>query len=462
MNKITTVLSVSALALALSACDDSDGPTILEPNPPEPGDSYVRVHHAAADAPRVNVAVDGEIFLEDVDYQVSSGVTMVTEGTYSVGVDAILPDQTTPTVIGPVDLDLAADMRYEVVALGSVADETLEPLVIANEVSDVASGEARIQVLHGLEGGPTVDVFLTEVDADLSMAQPAATLAYQDYTPQVDVTAGEYQIRVTVSGDTDTVVFDSGAVMLEDGADLFLTATANVAANTTDRPLALLVADGAESSVLYSQDTGADVRVVHAVSDAPNVDVLVDGAVAISDLAFPDYAGYVNLAANTYDIAVTPTGQNGTVVIDAADTALANAQAYSVFAVGLLGDSTITAAILADSNRRVATEAIVRIVHASPAAGEVDIYVTATDDISEADPAFTAVDFDAAALQSTGNVALTPGEYYVTVTPTGSKTAAIGPIMLDLQGGGLYTAVAVDPSAGGTLPQLILMDDLDQ
>jgi len=408
----------------------------------------------------VNVTVNGDNFLENVDYQVSSGVAMVTEGESSVGVDAILPDSSTATVIGPVDLTLDDDMRYEVFALGSVADETLEPLVIANEVSDVEAGNARIQVLHGVPVDLTVDVYVTEVDADLSAAQPAATLAYQDYTPQVSVPAGTYQIRVTVSGDSSAVVFDSGAVDLTDGADLVLAATSNVAANTEDRPIALLVADGEASSVLYSQDTGADLRVVHAVADAPNVDVLVDGAIAIEDLAFLETAGYVNLAADTYDVAVTPTGQNDTVVIDAAGLELANAQAYSVLAVGQLADSSITAAVLADSNRRVATEAIVRIVHASPAAGPVDIYVTASDDISEATPAFAGVDFDAAALQTTGNVSLAPGEYYVTVTPEGTKTAAIGPILLNLEGGGLYTAVAVDPSAGDTLPQLILLDDL--
>ena len=57
-------------------------------------------------APAVNVTVNGDNFLENVDYQVSSGVAMVTEGESSVGVDAILPDSSTATVIGAVDLTL--------------------------------------------------------------------------------------------------------------------------------------------------------------------------------------------------------------------------------------------------------------------------------------------------------------------------------------------------------------------
>ncbi|WP_113906930.1 DUF4397 domain-containing protein [Aliidiomarina celeris] len=463
MNKITLSLSVSALALALAACgSSSSGPTVLEPNPPaapEPEDSYIRVHHGSADAPAVNVTVNGDNFLEGVDYQVSSGVATVEEGDYSVGVDALLADGSTATVIGPLDLELTGEMRYEVFALGSVAGETLEPLLIANENTAVEAGNARIQVLHGVPVDLTVDVFLTEFGADLSAEQPAATLAYQDYTPQVSVPAGDYQVRITVSGDPTAVVFDSGELALPDGADLVIAATPNVGANADDRPIALLVADGEGSAVLHSVDTGADLRVVHAVADAPAVDVLVNGDVAIPSLEFLDFAGYVNLPAAAYDIQVTPAGANDTVVIDVEGLPLTNAQAYTVLAVGSLTDGTIGPAVLEDENRRVATESIVRIVHASPAAGEVDIYVTATADIADAEPAFAGVDFDAAALQTTGNVSLMPGEYYVTVTAAGTKTAAIGPLLLDFAGGGLYTAIAVDPSEGESLPQLIVLDD---
>ncbi|WP_194756135.1 DUF4397 domain-containing protein [Aliidiomarina indica] len=463
MNNFTKVLSASALAVALAACgSSSSGSDVGTPNPPspppaDPGNFEIRVHHASADAPAVNITVNGDIFLDNVDYQVSSGLASVEEGTYDIGVDAILPGGDTATVIGPLSLDLEADMRYDVFALGRVDDETLEPFIVANEISDVSGGNARIQVLHGVPIDVAVDVYLTEVNADLSAEQPAATLAYQEHTPQVEVPAGFYQVRITVAGDVDALLFDSGEVSLPAGADLFLTATPNVAANADERPIALLVADGEGSAVLYSVDTGADIRVVHAVADAPAVDILVNDAVAISELAFPEFTGYVNLAADEYNIKVNAAGTE-TTVIDA-DVELMNAWQYSILAVGELGEGTIAPAVIRDFNRRVTTEAIVRIVHASPAAGPVDIYVTATDDITDADPAFAGVDFDAAEIQATGNVSLAPGEYYVTVTLAGTKDAAIGPVMLDLMGGGLYTAIAVDAADGGLPPQLILMDD---
>lgn len=109
--------------------------------------------------------------------------------------------------------------------------------------------------------------------------------------------------------------------------------------------------------------------------------------------------------------------------------------------------------------RRIATEAQVRIFHASPAAGSVDIYVTADGVITDATPAFTGVPFSAGMLAETGYVALAAGDYFVTVTPTGTKDVALETGMLTLSANMIYTALAVDAVNGGGPVQLILADD---
>lgn len=461
MNRTTKLASIAAAAVLLAACNSSSSSPDPEPNPPTPppppAEAQLRVHHASADAPAVNITVNGDVFLENVDYQQSSAVATVDEGTYSVGVDAILPGGDTATVIGPLDLDLEGDMRYEVFALGRVDDETLEPFLIANEVSEVSEGQVRLQALHGVPVDLLVDLYVTEFGADLASEQPVDSLNYQDHTPQVEIPGGDYQIRITVAGDPSAVVFDSGEIALPAGADLVVSAVPSVAANSDERPIALLVADGEGSTVIHSVDAGADLRVVHAVADAPAVDILVNDAVAIPDLPFLDFAGYVNLPADEYNVKVNAAGTDTTVI--EADLALENAWEYTVMAVGELGDESITAAVFQDSNRRISTEAKVRIFHASPAAGPVDIYVTATSAFEDAEPAFSGVDFVVDDIQTTGNVALAPGEYFVTVTLAGTTDAAIGPVMVDLSAGGIYTAIAVDATGGGLLPQLILLDD---
>ncbi|MEL6367939.1 MAG: DUF4397 domain-containing protein, partial [Pseudomonadota bacterium] len=172
-------------------------------------------------------------------------------------------------------------------------------------------------------------------------------------------------------------------------------------------------------------------------------------------LAFPDFTDFVSVAPGTYNVKVTPAGDAGTIVIDT-DLNLTVGSESSVYATDLL--ASIAPQVLADDRRSVATQAQVRILHGSPAAGAVDIFVTAPGtDITTVTPNFADVEFG----DETGYVQLAAGTYTVTVTPTGTTTAAIGPIDITIDAGGIYTAVARDAAGGGAPLGLILLDDFN-
>lgn len=173
----------------------------------------------------------------------------------------------------------------------------------------------------------------------------------------------------------------------------------------------------------------ARVMAVHASPDAPAVDLLVDGAVAGTGLAFPNNTPYLTVEAGTRNVKVNVAG-TATTVIDA-DLPVAAGATYTVFA----GDSVanIGAVVVEDDlTAPAAGKAHVRFVHLSPDAPAVDVAVQGGP-VLFANTAFK------------GYSAFTPvdaGTYDLEVRPAGSMTAVLPLNGITLQAGKIYTVFA--------------------
>jgi len=410
--------------------------------------AMVRVVHASPDAPKVNLWVDGEVAASGLDYAESTGYLSLPEGSHNFAVEGIIPAGNA-VVIGPVDLTLAGNTHYDLIAVNSVA--SIEPLVLEDSGGLSDSTKVRVRVAHLAAAAPEVKVYVTAPGADLMGAQALGSFSFKGTLGPVEVDPGDYEIRVTLMD--DTLVYDSGSLSLTAGQDLLIGAIPNV--GTGSAPISLAVVDGTTTQVVFDTAAGADLRVVHASADAPAVDVLAnDGTTpAISNLAFPEATDYLNLPAATYNFKVTQTGTLTPAVINA-DVPLANGHSYSLLALGDL--ASIEPLLLSDNPRRVATEASVRLVHGSTLAGNVDIYVVPTGTaIVNTTPAFTDVPFKA----ETGYVSLAAGNYDLVITPTGTTIEAIK-ASLSLVDGGLYFAIARDGANLTTPLGAIGLDDL--
>jgi len=435
-------LVASSLVIGACGSDSNDTPR-----------TQLRVIHASPDAPKVNVLLNGEAVLTEVNYKEGSGFTNPARGTYDVSVDAITPSGDV-TVIDVPGVEFLATTQYSILAIGKVADSTLAPLVIANLRLPVPSGQARAQVVHAAPDAPAVSVYVTAPGADLTTATALGTFSFGDELGPVDVPAGSYQIRVTLADNPGAVVYDAGTVALANGANLLLVAVANT--TTGSAPISLLVNDGETQSELLDVDTPADVRAGHLSPDAPAVDVIVNNDLAnplFNAATFPSLTSYASVPPATYNIKVVDDASQTLTVIDA-DLPVVAGQSYSVLAVGLLAD--IEPLVLTDDRRSVATEARVRIVHGSPSAGPVDIYVAAPGtDINTISPTFANVPFKA----NTGYVGLTGATYDVSVTPAGTKSPVAIFATLAIENGDVFTAIARDAPGGGAPLGLLLQDE---
>lgn len=199
--------------------------------------------------------------------------------------------------------------------------------------------------------------------------------------------------------------------------------------------------------------TTAQLRIVHASPDAPNVDVLVDNASVLANVPYKTVSSYLPVTSGSRNLKVRAAG--GTAVVIDQNATLAQGAFYTVLATGRV--ASIAPVVLTDDQTTPASGNVrVRLVHASPTAGNVDIYVTApATDIATAAPTLTNVAFRAVS----NYLEVPAGTYRVRITPAGTKTVAIDANNVVLTAGQVRTAVAVDAPGGGAPLGAILLAD---
>jgi hypothetical protein len=455
------VLSAAAL---VAGCDGNNNNN----NNNAAATGSLTVVHASSNAPAVNVLLDGGVAIADLDYKQLANVPSAAAASYDVRVDGLLPDTTSVNVIPGTGSDpvvaVEADSQVTVIAYGDVggsAGKGITATVVTDLDPVVPAAETRLRVFHGATNVEDVQVWVSAPGAALDASDPAVITANFGYgtfltVDPLQVPAGDYQIRVTPSLSDTTVVFDSGTVTLPGGANLVVAAVPNTGAQRAvgfNAPIQLIASTGTALLEFLDIRTPSNVNVVHASSDAPGVDILVDGAPSgIVNLEFLGSAGPASLdpGAVTFDVLASPAAANPNPVISV-DTSLVQGESATVLAVGSLSlDPTfpIEGLIVPETTRSIVTAAQVRIIHASVLAQDVDIYVKDGGTLPLSGDIDVSVAADISAVpfkEDTGYLALEPGKAYdIAVTLAGSKTPAIGPVTLTFDAGSIQSVVAHD------------------
>jgi hypothetical protein len=398
--------------------------------------------HGSPDAPEVDIATGGIPIFDNVSFGGFSGYIDVPASMYEL--DVTLADDNSAVVASYMASFnfwrgrtavvfasgfLGSDPSFEPwVALDNGGTFPLPALDIDPPVEDTI---AKVQIIHNSPsaGADTVDIYANgEILLD--------DFAFQTATPFVEVPAGVV-IEIAVAPGNSTSVADAIAtfpVTFEEGTRYIAVANGLVGG---DPAFTIDIFDmGREAA----NDAGNfDLAVLHGSPDAPPVDIAARGiGTVVPNIAFGEFADYLELIPDTYFLDIKPAGSDDIVATFEADVSGLAGLSGIAIASGLLGGDPAFGIIVVLADGTVvslptASFARVQIIHNSPSP-TVDIYVN--DDLAVDNFAFrTATPF----------ISLPAGvELFVGVALDNSQSSAdaIATFPLTLENGNTYVVVA--------------------
>jgi hypothetical protein len=454
--------------LFLTACSDSSDRSAaaqpIDPPEPQPESASIRFIHASPDAPLVNVVVNGSNAYLDLDYAASTGFLDVSAGANDLAVNGQVLNELV-RVLEADGFESVADSKTTIIAGGELS--SLAPIVVDNTAQNPGSDEVAVQVVHASPAAPAVDVYVTANETDLNDVEANFSFSFGESVDAGNLPAASYRIRVTLA-DTKTIAYDSGNVDLSGCAGASLLLAAINTTNTTQQassPVQLLVATDDSQVVIQDQNTQVGLRVVHASPDANaaaggGVEVfatssaLGDAPVEVIDTfsytdIVPGTDSHVAIPAGDYVVDVAPDTNNvADSVFTSGSLSLSAGTEYTVIASGrVLSDPDFSLLVSVEMARSIATHTSVNVIHAAPAAGNVDVYVTAAGAFSAAeveggiagDPLLEGFAFGTV----TGFVNIEPGAYDIRVLAGG--VTAINVEGVELAAGALTSVIARGP-----------------
>ena len=333
------LLTFSLLVLALSSVTG----LLAQDN------SSVRFVHAIPGAAVVDIYTDGQLTAANVDFGEATAYISMPAAAHQITVTPA--GATTP--LWEQSFTPGAGRAYTLVA--SSFDEPVEFSAFEDLLDPLPLGKSRFTTIHAIADAPAVDVVLDDgrpLVVQQSYNQPFGTL---------DVPVFAYNLVVVPTGES---------------AESALLTLDNVALNTGTSYMLLLYGTAANpQSVLLSAPTKPEagdtgfVKLVHAVPDAPAVDVYLNDDILAATLFNPSEGSsatdYLALPAGDYDVELRANGAadallTASATVNSGDHVTAIAQgAADDIALNFLTD---------DVNAIAPDQALVRVINAAPEA----------------------------------------------------------------------------------------------
>jgi hypothetical protein len=288
--------------------------------------------------------------------------------------------------------------------LALVATLSASPLVTfaAQEAPSVTGvPDPTVRVVHASPDAPPINLLVD--------GQPLAEgIAFGSASEYAALSPGDHQVQV-VPADGGAPIIDQTVTL--DGWTSNILAVVGQLANIQLQTNAV--------DVTETEPGQARLRVINAVPDAPAIAVGVTGTEEpmVDGVQFPNASDYQAVNPGTYDLEVRNT-DTGETLLAAPGIQVDAGQVYDLFAIGQVANGNVqllplVTPVATPCSQTLgigqATDSCLRVIHAAPDAGPVDVYV------GEA-PIAEGLEFGAASTFTTAP----NGEQQLRVVPAGS------------------------------------------
>lgn len=359
--KLTRFLALGAIVAMGAACGDDDE---LQNN------AIVRAVHIAQGAPEVTVYFNQGDAFTTLSFMSGSIYREIKPGTYRVDIVAAGASLENPTAT--VNITVDADTAY-VLVIDGTADNVV--VTLFQEPFNIPATENRVRLFNYARGtGPMTLFALPPGGSPAALTNP---VAFGEASNSVLLPSGVQTVALDINSDG---VLDAQYELPALGggtlANLFAVLNAQ-------NQVSLIVQLNKQTLVsinptpIAAGDTTA-ARAINVTADAPSLQFTADGIQIAQSVGPLMTTNYTDITAGTYDVSIGLPGETPQAVIP--NTTLGAGATTTIVAYGT-ASALMGRTIRDDLTGIPADQARVRVMHAAPGVGSVDVY-----DVSGATP----------------------------------------------------------------------------
>lgn len=407
--------------------------------PQATGKGSIRMINGIPTSPEIGFLIE-ETALDGVAYKNNSAPENWDDLTYTFNFEIARPLQLDPERIASRSLDVVRDVEYTFVVRGSIAAATVDVWDIPEREFSGTETVFEMRVGHAGNLLGNIDVYLGPASGAPNLGNLVATLAPGEVSAPSDVEEDSYIVTITSAGNSADIVFQSAPIQILASQSALVTVFEGDANDTAPAAIRIFNQQGVVSA-LRDARSAPTARFVHATMELGTSDLYDDEALSnriVSDLAFGDVTGDIEMGVGDIPITATAPGNIGAILLESTLTTISGSRSNYYFTV--LADEP-TGVSLAVDRRSIETIARLTFFHSASNHQLVDLYVVESGtSIEDALPRQVGLPYGA----QTAAIGIAAGSYDVYITEAGTTTVLDGPISVEAALGDVLEAVLLD------------------